>query len=72
MKIALLITFCIGISCLAAAEKKDEVMQKLDLQSHGIPITIMAPDSAVVQEKDYNFMRDITVKKGRPVLYPDF
>lgn len=39
-------------------------MQKLDLQSHGVPVTIMAPDSAIIQEKDYNFMRDITIQKG--------
>jgi hypothetical protein len=38
-------------------------MKPLDLSPHGLHITIMAPDSAVVQEKDYNFMRDITIRK---------
>lgn len=49
---------------LAACHKEDIAMKELDLSSHGVPITIMAPDSAQIQEKDYNFMRDITVKSG--------
>lgn len=44
--------------------QKDKDMNPLDLTDHGLPITILAPDSAVIQEKDYNFMRDITVRKG--------
>lgn len=39
-------------------------MKELDLSDHGLPIRIIAPDSAVVQEKDYHFMRDITIRKG--------
>jgi len=49
---------------LLSCQRKDKGMQELDLQSHGLPVTIMAPDSAIIQEKDYNFMRDITIKKG--------
>jgi hypothetical protein len=49
---------------LVACHKDDIAMKELDLSSHGLPMTILAPDSAVVQEKDYNFMRDITVKSG--------
>jgi hypothetical protein len=41
------------------AMKDDMAMKELDLSSHGLPMTILAPDSAVVQEKDYNFMRDV-------------
>lgn len=55
---------CLALVFLSSCRKDRLDMQKLDLQSHGIPVTIMAPDSAVIQEKDYNFMRDITVKKG--------
>lgn len=63
MKNALLIT-CLALALLPSCRKDSMNMQSLDLQSHGVPVTIMAPDSAVIQEKDYNFMRDITVKKG--------
>ena len=63
MKNALLIA-CLALGFLPSCRKDSINMQSLDLQPHGIPVTIMAPDSAVIQEKDYNFMRDITVKKG--------
>jgi hypothetical protein len=49
---------------VVACHEDDIAMKELDLSSHGLPMTILAPDSAVVQEKDYNFMRDITVKSG--------
>ena len=39
-------------------------LEKLDLQPQGLPLTILAPDSAEVQAKDYAFMRDITIRKG--------
>lgn len=54
----------LALTLLSACRKDGVKMQKLDLQSHGLPVTILAPDSAIIQEKDYNFMRDITVKKG--------
>lgn len=63
MKKALLIA-SLALASLPSCRKESMTMQKLDLQSHGLPVTIMAPDSAVIQEKDYNFMRDITIKKG--------
>lgn len=63
MKKALLITY-LALALLPSCQRDSVHMQSLDLQSHGIPVTIMAPDSAIIQEKDYNFMRDITVKKG--------
>ena len=51
------------LSSLAACRSDEIKMKKLDLQPHGIPLTIMAPDSADIQEKDYPFMRDITIRK---------
>jgi hypothetical protein len=62
MKIPLLI-FVLIIAVLASCRKDDMKMQNLDLTSYGIPLTIIAPDSAEVQEKPYPFMRDITIRK---------
>ena len=62
MKIPPFILLLLLIS-LASCHKDEMKMEKLDLQPHGIPLTIMAPDSAEVQEKAYPFMRDITIRK---------
>lgn len=59
-----LIFLCLLAILPMACHKDDMLMKELDLRPHGLQITIMAPDSAVIQEKDYNFMRDITVRKG--------
>jgi hypothetical protein len=56
--------FFLGFLLLLACRKEGLKLQKLDLQSYGLPITILAPDSAVVQKKEYSFMKDYTVKKG--------
>ena len=62
MKWVLLPTlFCliVLISC-----RRDPVpMSALDLQPYGIPVIIRAPDSSEVVQKDYTFMRDITIRK---------
>lgn len=39
-------------------------MKPLDLEPYGIGMTIMAPDSASVEVKEYPFTRDITIRKG--------
>ena len=39
-------------------------LKPLDLASFGLPLIVMAPDSASVIKKDYPIMRDITVRKG--------
>lgn len=59
-----LIFLCLLAILPMACHMDDMPMKELDLRPHGLQITIMAPDSAVIQEKDYNFMRDITVRKG--------
>ena len=56
----LMLTFLLAGAC----RKEGMKLQRLDLQSHGLPITILAPDSAMVQKKEYSFMKDITVKQG--------
>jgi hypothetical protein len=38
-------------------------LKPLDLHPYGIPVKIMAPDSAIVRMKDYSIMKDITVQK---------
>lgn len=55
---------CLLVLLPIACHQDDMPMKELDLRPHGLEITILAPDSAVIQEKDYNFMRDITVRKG--------
>jgi hypothetical protein len=39
-------------------------LKPLDLNDYDLPITIQAPDSAMVLEKKYPFMRDITIRRG--------
>jgi len=56
--------FVLGLILLLSCRGEGIKLQKLDLQSYDLPITIMAPDSAVVQKKDYSFMKDITIKQG--------
>ncbi|MFZ1676482.1 MAG: hypothetical protein WAT91_04360 [Saprospiraceae bacterium] len=51
--------------CLCACHSDLKTKFKpLDLASYGIPLIIMAPDSAQVMKKDYSIMRDITIRKG--------
>ena len=54
----------LGLCAFLACQSTEMKLQKLDLQPYDLPIVIMAPDSAVVQKKDYSFMKDITIKKG--------
>ena len=55
--------FLLFIILLSACHNSKDGLQELDLAPHGLPVVILAPDSAEVQAKDYNFMRDITVRK---------
>jgi len=63
MKIAPGIAICL-FSLLMACHGDETALVKLDLEPNGLPITIMAPDSSEILEKDYAFMRDVTVRKG--------
>lgn len=54
----------LGVISAIACSRDELALKKLDLQPHGIPITIMAPDSVEIREKDYAVMRDITIQKN--------
>ena len=47
-----------------ACQPEPAPLKPLDLHPYHIPMVILAPDSAEVMEKNYKFMRDITIKKG--------
>jgi len=63
MKWALTPAFLL-ILCLAACNQDPTSLRPLDLNPYGIPMIIQAPDSTLVLEKDYKFMRDITIRKA--------
>lgn len=56
-----------AILFFAACESEEKVnLQPLDLLEYGVPVTIMAPDSAEVKKSDFGpFMKDVTVRKGK-------
>ena len=58
---------CLLLLCLPACDQDSGALKPLDLNPYGIPMIILAPDSTTVLEKDYKFMRDITIRKA-----PDF
>jgi len=59
MKYALLALLILLGGC-----RKEVHFIKIDLTSHGLPFSILAPDSAVIMRKDYGIINDITVRKG--------
>lgn len=52
--------FLIGCSKDPAANLKPQ-----NLLSYGVPLTIMAPDSATIKKEDWGSMLIVTVKKGK-------
>lgn len=56
--IAILLIF---LGCSKSAE---DSYKSLSLLEYGMPITIMAPDSAKVTSQDLGMMKDVTVKSG--------
>ncbi|HZV69088.1 MAG TPA: hypothetical protein VFG10_06070 [Saprospiraceae bacterium] len=52
------------IILMACGHPKSEKLSSLDLTPYGLPLSIHAPDSADVMKKEYNIMRDITIRKG--------
>lgn len=58
----------VGILFIFAACSSEEKIElkPLDLLAQGIPVTIMAPDSADVKKSDFGpVMKDITIRKGK-------
>ena len=59
--LTLMVIFLLVLSACQQAPKTD--FKPLDLMSHGVPLTIQAPDGAAVKTTDMTVMKDITVKK---------
>ena len=53
--------FLLGLS--ACSNEESFTLQPLDLSQYGIPVTIQAPDSAIVKKSQIGDWDDITVKK---------
>lgn len=61
---SLLFGILILLSACGETEEK-VVFQPLDLLNYGIPVTIMAPDSADVKKSEFGSVKDITVRKEK-------
>ncbi len=59
--IALLLVGAALLSCGKDAKNK---LKSLDLMPQGVPISIMAPDSAEVKVSDLVVQKDVTIQKG--------
>jgi len=54
-----------AVLMIAACQQEQQTqLEPLDLLPYGVPVTIMAPDSAEVNTMDMVVTQDITVKKG--------
>jgi len=63
MRILLLLTTLLLLICSCQQSASKAELQPLDLLKHGIPITINAPDSAVVRKSKIGDWDDVTIKK---------
>jgi len=61
-----LTSILISICFLAFACKTDpsSSLKSTNLLAHGLPITIMAPDSAKIESANLSFSKDVTIQKG--------
>lgn len=57
----LFIICCIAFSCKTDPSSN---FKSTDLMKYGLPITIMAPDSAVIESSNLSFSKDVTIQKG--------
>ena len=62
MKIHYLLLTVLVTGLFACQNTSKTALKSLDLLQHGIPITIMAPDSAKVVAGSLSFSQDVTVK----------
>ena len=60
--LSVLVSCCLIFS--ACTNDPADSYKKLDLMSYGVPITIMAPDSADIKKEDWISQQGITIKKG--------
>ncbi len=57
------IVWMIPLLLFPSCQKEEKGMKALDLSPYGLPLSILAPDSALVTVKVYPFMRDINIRK---------
>ncbi len=62
MKIHYLLLAILATGLFACQNTSNTTLKSLDLLQYGIPITIMAPDSAKVVAGSLSFSQDITIK----------
>ena len=62
MKWVLPITFLFFLA--ASCNRHDVKLARLDLSSYGVDLVIMAPDSADIDVREYESIKDITIKGG--------
>lgn len=63
-----IITIAFAMCFFLAGCKKNEPVIKLvpqNLLAYDVPLTIMAPDSAVIKKEDWGIMQIVTVQKGK-------
>ena len=59
-----LITILLFAACSGESSNMRD-WKELDLLPHGIPFSILAPDSSKVESSDFsNILKDVTIKKG--------
>jgi len=59
-----LIAILLFLACSGESSNMRE-WKELDLMQHGIPFSILAPDSSKVETSDFsNILKDVTIKKG--------
>ncbi|MEL6867059.1 MAG: hypothetical protein AAFP19_21730 [Bacteroidota bacterium] len=66
MKKITVLFFSIGLMSLMACQQENKTSLKTyDLLEYGVPVKILAPDSAEIETMDLVVQKDITVKKGK-------
>jgi hypothetical protein len=48
----------------ACQRHSDQDLRVLDLSTYGVPLTILAPEGAEINRKNYDIILDLTIRKG--------
>ena len=64
MRNTILLSGAIALLIVACKSDPASNLKPLDLMKYGIPLTVMAPDSAKVETMDLIVQNDVTIKKG--------
>lgn len=65
MRNILFYPFILLLIISACASEPQSSWKPMNLLEYGVPITIMAPDSADVKTMDFGLQKDITITKGK-------